>query len=237
MGTETYQKLTGEALRLLAAYHKGGVSASECAGCSSACCSHGGLAVLENVLLIYDLYREGALKREDYEYPAGLSFRDFVGMYFDLEYHTMGWWLWKRDVLVFHLRSLSPENRVIAIPGVGHYYETRSELFRENPWMNRGCVFLSKKVPNWPEDDKDGSRRCILHRAESATHLTAKPIDCVFYTCQKPFKAKTPTVKESRRWFRRVLAVISPRSLERYRALVEKDGAPPHAAAADSPSR
>ncbi len=90
---------------------------------------------------------------------------------------------------------------------------------------HKGCVFLSKKVPSWPEDDKDSSRRCILHRAESATHLTAKPIDCVFYTCLEPFKAKTPTVKESRRWFRRVLAVLSPRSLERYRALVEKDNA------------
>lgn len=231
MGTEEYQPLTGEALRLLADYHKGCVTEAECAGCSSACCSHGGLAVLENVLLIYGLYREGALKREDYEYPEGLSFRDFVGLYFDLEYHTSGRWFWRRDVLVFHLRSLSPENRPIAIPGVGNYYETRSELFRENPWLNRGCVFLSKKVPNWPEDDGDGSRRCLLHRAESATRLTAKPIDCVFYTCREPFKAKTPTVKESRRWFRRVLAVLSPRSLERYRALVEKDNAAPQAAA------
>ena len=132
--------------------------------------------------------------------------------------------MWERELLVFHVRSLSPDNRIIKVPPAGDYYETRGDLFRANPWLNRGCVFLSKKVPNWPEDDKDCSRRCTLHPAESATHITAKPMGCVFYTCVKPIQAKMPTRDETQRWLRALLAVSSS-SLERYRALYKSEKA------------
>lgn len=224
MENDNHQPFTPAVRRILRDYHSGGISESDCLACSSACCSYGGFAILENVLRIYELYRQGCLKREDYEFPQGLSFGDFVEKYFDLTITTVGRWIWKTGMLLFYMRSLSAENQVISIPRVGYYYAVRLEMFRANPWLNKGCIFLNRKVPNWPEDDKDASRQCILHSKESQTHITAKPIDCVFYTCVKPIKAKVPTPKESRCWFRAV-AEMCPANVDRYRTLVANERA------------
>ena len=94
--------------------------------------------------------------------------------------------------MLFHMRSLSQDGTLIGIPAGGDYWEIRAELFQQNPWLNRGCVFLSHKVGNWPEDDRDASRHCILHTPSSGTNVTAKPIDCVFYTCNKPIDGRVP---------------------------------------------
>ena len=195
----------------------------ECIACSSSCCSPGGFGVLENVLAIYELYRRGELKREDYEFPLGLSFRDFVKAHFDVIWYPTGKWLWKKQIACFFMKSLSGDGHLISIPWVGNsFHETRAPLFGENPWLNKGCVFLSKNVEEWLADDKDDSRRCILHHPESSSHLTQKPIDCVFFVCTKPQESKVPTKRISGRWFR-ALAVSYPKSVERFLSLVEKD--------------
>ena len=209
--------------RILEKWHAGAVTPQDCKACSSSCCSHGGFAIFENVEAIFALYQRGELKREGYEFPPNLSFLDFVKTYFDVWAYTTGRWFWKKRFAAFYMRSLSSDGHLISIPAVGgSYHVTRSELFDDNPWLNKGCVFLSKPVENWPSDDKDESRHCILHHPESSTRLTQKPIDCVFFVCSTPLKGKVPTKRFSRKWFR-ALAVSYPHGLERFLELAEKD--------------
>jgi hypothetical protein len=174
------------------------------------------------VVQIYNLYQCSGLRRADYEYETGLSFADFVFKYFDVYKKKVPVEDGERILMLFHMRSLSPQGNLISIPAGGDYWETRAELFQQNRWLNRGCVFLSHKVGNWPEDDRDASRHCILHTPPSGSHVTAKPIDCVFYTCNKPIDGRTPTEEQSAKWFR-LLATHFPNSLERFEALIRDD--------------
>jgi hypothetical protein len=216
--------LSDRVKRILADHHQDGITAEDCLACSSACCSYGGFAILENVLQIYDRYTAGLLERMDYKYEKNLSFRDFVFTYFDVVRRDTGHWFWKRDVLVFYMKSLSDDGHLITVPGGSYFYGMRLAWFEANPWMNKGCVFLSQKVPNWPEDDGIKERHCILHDPQSDSHLTAKPIDCVFFTCDKPIYARIPDLKISRRWFR-ALALDYPNSVQRFDALIAADEA------------
>jgi hypothetical protein len=213
-----------EIKKILEDHHRGTVTDEHCSKCCSACCSHSGFAILENVLQIYELYQNGLLNREDYEFEKGLSLNSFINTYFDVYQHSTGRWPRKKDILTFHVRSIDEQGRLITIPPVGNYYMTRSGLFQENSWLNYGCVFLSKKIKNWPHDDGDCSRYCILHSDLSSTHLTAKPIDCVLYTCQTPIESKTPTADVSKAWHR-ALAIHYPHSPERLRAIADREGA------------
>jgi hypothetical protein len=209
-------------VRFLRKYHSGGVTEADCRACSSPCCSLGGFAILENVVQIHELYQQGGLRRADYEYEPGLRFADFVFKYFDVYKKKVPLKGGEVTLMLFHMRSLSQEGNLISIPVGGDYWEIRAELFQQNPWLNRGCVFLSHKVGNWPEDDRDASRHCILHTPPSGSHVTAKPIDCVFYTCNKPIEARAPTEEQSANWFR-LLGTHFPNSLERFEALIRDD--------------
>ena len=209
-------------VQFLKEYHFAGVSEEDCRACSSPCCSLGGFAILENVVQIYELYQRGGLRRADYEYEPGLSFADFVFKYFDVYKKKVPAESGEPTLMLFHMRSLSQEGNLISIPAGGDYWEIRAELFQQNPWLNRGCVFLSHKVGNWPEDDRDASRHCILHTPLSGSHVTAKPIDCVLYTCNKPIEGRVPTEEQSANWFR-LLATHFPNSLERFEALIRDD--------------
>ncbi len=215
-------------LKLLEDFHRGGVSPEDCRNCSSDCCSHPGFGILENVELIYEIYRQGRLKREDYEFPPDLSASEFLHKCFHIARIPTGKSFWTRELIVFRMKTLSRDNELIAIPTSGYYYDVRYELFNSNPWLNKGCIFLNKRVDEWSDEGTDepegSSRHCILHSAMSATHVTAKPIDCVFHTCRSPHKPHTPTFKESRRWYR-ALAVCYPHSFERFNQLVgDPDG-------------
>jgi len=213
------QALPRSLVDFLAEYHAGGVSESDCQACSSPCCSHGGFAILENVLQIYERYRAGKLIRAGYQFESGASFEQFVFKYFDVYKKTVVLEEGETTVILFHMRSLSSDGHLIKIPAVGDYWETRAALFRSNPWMSRGCVFLSHGGPSWPEDDRDSSRHCILHVANSSSDVTSKPIDCVFYTCDRPIKAREPSVEQSIRWFQ-LLATHFPNSVERFEQLI-----------------
>jgi len=77
-------------------------------------------------------------------------------------------------------------------------------------------------VQNWPHDDQDAGRQCILHAPQCGTHMTTKPVDCVFYTCNTPIHARVPTQEQLAAWFR-LLAEQYPNSLERFEALIGKE--------------
>jgi len=211
-------------VRFLKEYHAGGVTEADCLACSSPCCSLGGFAILENLVPNYELYQRGGLKRADYEYEPGLSFAEFVFKYFDVYKKRVPAEGGELVLMLFHMRSVSPDGHVISIPDVGDYWETRAELFQQNPWLNQGCVFLSHKVQNWPDDDKNAGRHCILHAPHCGTHITTKPVDCVFYTCNTPIDARVPTEEQSATWFR-LLAEHYTNSLERFEALIGKEPA------------
>jgi hypothetical protein len=199
-------------------HQKGGASAEACRDCSSSCCSRGGFALLENVVKIYGLYNAGKINRLGYRFPRGLSFERFVHTYFDVWTRNMGTSARPREMLFFHPRSLTITGHIIAIPEGKDYYEERNRFFAENPGLNTGCVFLSEPVPPWPTDD-GRPRRCLLHDRRSLTHLTAKPIDCVYHVCEKPFTARDPSITEAREWFR-TLEQSYPGSVGRYRAMI-----------------
>jgi hypothetical protein len=200
--------------QLLDEHHAGGVTEADCSDCSSPCCTQGGFAILENLPLIYERYRQGALRRPDFALTRGLSLRDFLLTAFDITERVTGRGRRQQEIVLLHMKSLSGDNQLITVPAVGEYYEVRSQLFADNPWLNRGCLFLSHKCPVGGEDDDDSSRRCLLHEPQSATHLTAKPIDCVYFTCSEPLEARLPSEQDSERWFR-ALAAAYPGSQRR----------------------
>lgn len=216
-------KIPAQVSELIAKYHADGVSAEECLACSSGCCSHGGFAILENVLEIYALYQKGKLKRKGYRFPKGLLFRDFVFMHFDVWSHSTGPDDDKQEIVFFHMCSIDEQGRPIHVPGGGSYWDIRGGLFDNNPWLNRGCIFLSHSCPNWPEDDRYTKRHCILHSADCCEVVGAKPIDCVFFTCSKPYAPKIPSREESEQWFR-ALSEAFPNSKSRFESLIGETG-------------
>jgi hypothetical protein len=62
-------------------------------------------------------------------------------------------------------------------------------------------------------------RRAYNYVHERDSHVTAKPIDCVFYTCDRPIVARVPSEAQSSEWFR-ILAECFPNSLERFEQLI-----------------
>jgi hypothetical protein len=213
----------GKISKFINRYRKNGISEKDCLDCSSVCCSHASYAILDNVLRIYELYQKEGLIREDYEFPTGLVFSEFVSKYFDVLFFHKDGLLGRKENTFFYMKSLSSDNHLISIPDLhaSWYHDTRFALFSQNKWLNKGCIFLSKKVPEWPEDDKDSSRHCILHNAESNTQITAKPIGCVFHTCKEPRKMKVPSRKQSHQ-FDELLAQYYPNSIERFLKLVDE---------------
>lgn len=205
--------------RFLEEHHAGGVSEEDCRACSSPCCSLGGFAILENVIAIHARYARGELKRDDYAYAPGLNFGDFVFRYFDVFKKTVAVNGADQVLMLFHMKSLSAAGELISIPGGDNYWDLRRELFERNPWLNRGCVFLSRRVGNWPEDDGVTGRHCILHDAGSHTGTAAKPVDCVFFTCERPRVGRVPTPLQSERWFQ-LLAENFPDSLSRFESMI-----------------
>jgi hypothetical protein len=208
--------------RIIQDHHRGGISQADCRACSSACCSHSGFAILENLQLIYQRYQAGLLQRPDFAFEPDLSFKDFTFKHFDVIVKVTGKWFWKKEIVLFYPKCVTAEGQLIAIPGGDYYCYVRAGLFNENPWLNWGCAFLSHKVPNWPQDDGDTGRYCLLHTPDSPNHLSAKPIDCVFFTCTTPLDIRVPSPKTSARFFR-ALASAYPHSVERFRRLIEKD--------------
>lgn len=208
-----------ELKQLVEAHHHGGVTEADCRDCSSGCCSHGGFAILENVLAIFELYRRGRLKRKGHRFPRGMSLEDFIFTYFDVWERPVGPEEDGATLMFFHMKSLDERGRPIHIPG-DSFWQNRIDLFDGNPWLNHGCVFLSEPVPPWPEDDGRSRRHCILHQPDSNHRIGAKPIDCTFFTCTEPYQSKAPEKDVTAAWFHE-LAMQFPESAERFAAICE----------------
>jgi len=207
-------------LKIHESYHRRGISEADCVSCSSVCCSRGGFALLENIVLIYERYKKRLIKREDFNFEAGLSFKRFVVKYFDIYSFQTGRIFRRKSLLLFHTRVLTEDKRLISIPAVvGKYSGSRMEEETRPEKEARGCIFLSKKSPNWPEDDGDISRKCLLHSEHFATHITEKPLDCVFFTCTSPLQPKATENRVAKAWIES-LAKAFPDSMEKFAELV-----------------
>jgi hypothetical protein len=201
-------------------YHSNSLSGEHCITCNSACCSQGGFAILENVVMIYQAYEAGRLKRKDYEFSPGLSFAEFVSKYFDVRSYFIGTLPMGREMLFFHMRNLDPDNNLISIPEGVSYWETRFWLFKQNPALNHGCIFLSEKVPPDYSDDRNTGRHCILHDKHSLQYLSQKPIDCLVFTCEeRPGIYKKPRPEQTEQLFK-LLSKYYPDSVGRFKKLI-----------------
>ena len=201
-------------------YHRDGITGADCISCSSTCCSRGGLALLENVVLIFEKYKKDLLRRTDFSFVPGLTFKKFIIKYFDIYCFQTGNIFRRKNLLLFHTKVVTKENRLVSIPAVpGRYTGNRLEEESKPEKAARGCVFLSNKSPDWPEQDGDTSRHCLLHSYHFNTHITEKPIDCVFFTCTSPLQAKAPAKRIAEQWIS-ALANAFPESMERFRDIV-----------------
>jgi hypothetical protein len=207
---------------LLEAHHAGGVSEADCLRCHAACCLEPGFAILENVIEIHACYRRGGLHLPGaFHHEHGLSLAELAYRTFDLTVYRAGRGARRRELLLFHPRVRSAAGELVAIPeleGVD-YWEARARLFAANPWLSRGCVFLDRRAPR-AGTARGAPRRCLLHERGSATRLGRKPIDCVFFTCERRLLARLPDEALTVRWLD-ALAEAYPGSLERFRALAD----------------
>lgn len=206
---------------LLSDYQKDCIEDHICINCNSICCSQGGFALLENVELIYEKYKSGKLKRKGFRFKKGLNFHDFIFTYFDVIERDVGLDGEEIPMIFFHMKHLSSDGHLISIPGLD-YWETRSELFERNPWMNLGCIFSSHTISDLEDNDTNFKRHCILHHDKFKSELGTKPIDCVFFTCLTQYDYKVPEQKDSDIWLKQ-LAMSYPDSKSRLEKIVNKE--------------
>lgn len=181
---------------------KPAISSSElCDSCNSNCCSGPGFAIYENVLLIYEKYLDGALKRIDFEFKHGLSFEEFIYEYFDRISFQNG------SLIVFFPKTLTDSGELLSVPP-WNYYNSRDYL--QNRYGKRGCIFLRKNIKVNENDNG-----CLLHREDKNEELYAKPIDCQFLQCQSNKTVITPSSAESSLWFS-LLDYHFPNSLRKF---------------------
>lgn len=172
-----------------------------CESCNAHCCSRPGFALLENVVELFEVYQDGHLLREDYEFEEGLSICDFIWRYFDRVVHN-------NCLLTFFPKTFSADYGIVSIPP-WNYYRTRRRI--QERTGKRGCVFLSRML------EADGTTRnsCILHTRSACEEITAKPIDCVFQNCSSDKRIIKPTDQESAQWVS-LLDRHFPHSRERF---------------------
>ncbi|MCK4597792.1 hypothetical protein KAU04_07110 [bacterium] len=166
------------------------------------------------------MYKRGELRRADYEFQPDLSFEEFVLEHFDVWIQGKTGDSSEMGLMNFFMKSISADKNLISIPGIGgDYYEARTNLFRINPWLSKGCVFLSQKISREPVDSLKIPRHCILHTADYFENLTAKPIDCLFHTCETTGKGRVVSEEISKKWLS-ALESSFPNSVERFQTLI-----------------
>lgn len=212
------QPFPTEILTLLIENHRNsGALAGGCQECSAICCVYGGFALLENVRLIYQKYLNGLLVRDDYEFRKKLSFKEFVCLYFDVPPFSPVF------PLFFHTKLITKDDKLISHSYYDiNLYTGSPDGFETENTRSAGCIFLSKKIPVSHADDHDASRHCILHDPESSSHLTAKPIECVFHTCSTPCQIRPPRARLAHQW-RNILSKCYPDSHERFNSIMKAE--------------
>jgi len=182
-----------------------------CSLCNGACCKGSGFAILENVIQIYEKYKAGLLKKEDYAFIPELPFGQFINTYFDDCIINGG-------LKAFFPKTLSNDNNLIGVPPFGSYWDNRIFIKNNNSWINHyGCIFLNRKYSEY--DSKPNY--CILHENNKEHEISAKPIDCVFLSCYSIKSIKIPTQNETNLWFN-LLNYCFPNSEMRYQEILKK---------------
>ena len=181
----------------------------DCLKCDAGCCAASGFALLENVALACQEYARGRL---NYQFEPGLSAQAFLHKYYDTVQVTAGDCPGAPPFYVFFPRllpsgslllALSPardprtgEDRVLSL---GEFRGAREGWIRQQSAPTWACVFRGGDIPRG-----DGSGRafagCVLHARNSRTHLTAKPVDCVFGVCREPPALLAPEPEAAARW-------------------------------------
>ena len=200
--------LPDEVRLLIEENQRASAPAGDCLRCNAACCEVSGMAVLANVYAACELYERGWLS---YQFTPGLEARGFAVTYFDTVMVTPADVPGVEPFLVFFPRSLVNGQTLICTSPVEdrdgkaralslHEYEAVRQHHREvnsqYPWR---CVFSSPDIHR-----REGAGQtfagCLLHAEESGTHLTAKPLDCVFGVCHQPPALLPPGPEAAARW-------------------------------------
>ena len=209
-----YGALHPELLDILQENHRDSVDSAVCGSCAGLCCIQGGPGILENVLLIYEAYKRGELVRSDYEFESGLTLSAFVARYFDVCFMRTA-----TGVLAFfYAKTLTEDNKLTSWNSMDGYSVVDPEL-RDKVSRSAGCVFLDRKVVDWPDGDPGGARGCILHKPENDTCLTEKPINCVLHTCDAPYNIRHTDAALAAEWLN-ILAREYPDSQDRFNSLM-----------------
>jgi hypothetical protein len=200
------REFPGKIKDILRRHHEGGIGPEDCQRCSSWCCNFSGFAILDNVKLIYEAYREGRINGEDFAFTQGLSFDKFVSEYFDVVIDEASVFGEPKELVLYFPRCVDADGKLIRVQSNdSSYLETRRDLFLANPGMSRGCVFLKVRTPSWPDDDRNLSRKCMLHSKESGSHVTMKPIHCVFHTCNSVGDIKVADDEIGEDWYNTIV--------------------------------
>ena len=207
-----YEALSEGLISLREANHRDTVDPEVCTECSGVCCVHGGAGIFENVLLIYDVYQRGDLRRDDYEFEAGLSLPAFIARFFDMTFAPTS----NGTMVLFFTKTLTSDNQLVSWRSVS---EVNDPGLLEKCSSSAGCVFLDSKIEGGPEERGGPGRGCILHQPENDICLTEKPIQCVFYSCDRPYELKQPEAKLAADWMD-ALSKKYPDSLDRLNALM-----------------
>ena len=204
------EPLNDELKAIISENHRESVDCEVCAECSGVCCMQGGSGIFENVLLIYEAYQRGELKRADYEFEAGLTLPAFIARYFDVTFAPSS----KGTLVLFFTKVLTSDNELISWKSLSGY-SAGDPAVSDKCGSSVGCVFLDGKIEHSPESREGPSRGCILHSDDCTKTLTAKPLQCVLYSCVDQYELKQPDSALSSRWMD-CLAAAYPDSVERF---------------------
>ncbi len=212
-----YEQFPKELTEILEKNHRDSVDSSVCADCSGLCCIQGGPGILENVLFIYEAYERGELVRRDYAFETGLSLPAFVARYFDVCFMPSS----SGSLVLFYVKTLTQNGDLVSWHAIDSYGSKNPELI-DRLGKSAGCVFLDRKITEWPDGEPGESRNCILHGPESNSCLTEKPVYCTFYSCVAPFEIRKPDVALATAWVD-ALAESYPDSTQRFNNIMAEN--------------
>ncbi len=182
---------------------------NDCLACSGGCCAVSGFALIQNVALAYQEYASGRL---NFQFEPGLSAQQFLHTYYDVVQVAPGECPGLAGpLLVFfpcsvvrgttltHVTPLDGDRPREERPFALHEYHAAREAARARLPYDWHCVFWNGGLP-LPGGGGRTFGGCVLHGKQSATHLTAKPVDCVHGACRTPPELARPGLEEVNRW-------------------------------------
>ena len=203
------QPFPEEILRLVAANRARAGQTRDCLACDGGCCATSGFALFWNVALAYQAYAAGDLR---FQFEPGLGPQQFLHTYYDVARVTPeecpG--LAEPMTVFFPCSIVKGETLTHITPVEGtraregqpfslHEYLASRRATREQLPYDWHCVFWNGALP-LPGGAGRTFGGCSLHTKLGATHLSAKPVDCVFAACHTPPDLHAPPLAEMQAW-------------------------------------